>query len=133
VKGTLNCIKAKRKLMDKVAMCKIIAIFARNKLSKSTFYVIICCRQNCNGRLDFDVVMLILLIRRCYPKSGVEDQVFSSHRAERAICDRGYGIRDRGSMAIAIARRGGIGVIHKEHAIEEQARQVAIVKRARTV
>ena len=34
------------------------------------------------------------------------------------------------SMAIAIAREGGIGVIHKNMSIEEQARQVAIVKRA---
>ncbi|MCQ2242988.1 MAG: IMP dehydrogenase [Bacteroidaceae bacterium] len=34
------------------------------------------------------------------------------------------------SMAIAIAREGGIGVIHKNMSIEEQARQVSIVKRA---
>lgn len=33
-------------------------------------------------------------------------------------------------MAIAIAREGGIGVIHKSMPIEDQARQVAIVKRA---
>ena len=33
-------------------------------------------------------------------------------------------------MAISIAREGGIGVIHKNMPIEEQARQVAIVKRA---
>ena len=33
-------------------------------------------------------------------------------------------------MAIAIAREGGIGVIHKNMSIEDQARQVAIVKRA---
>lgn len=34
------------------------------------------------------------------------------------------------TMAIAIAREGGIGVIHKNMSIAEQARQVAIVKRA---
>ena len=34
------------------------------------------------------------------------------------------------TMAIAIAREGGIGVIHKNMSIEDQARQVAIVKRA---
>ena len=33
-------------------------------------------------------------------------------------------------MAIAIAREGGIGVIHKNMSIEEQAHQVTIVKRA---
>ena len=33
-------------------------------------------------------------------------------------------------MAIAIAREGGIGVIHKNMSIEDQAHQVAIVKRA---
>lgn len=33
-------------------------------------------------------------------------------------------------MAIAIAREGGIGVIHKNMSIQEQASQVAIVKRA---
>ena len=34
------------------------------------------------------------------------------------------------AMAIAIAREGGIGVIHKNMSIDDQARQVAIVKRA---
>ncbi|MBR2301426.1 MAG: IMP dehydrogenase, partial [Bacteroidaceae bacterium] len=33
-------------------------------------------------------------------------------------------------MAIAIAREGGIGVIHKNMSIADQAHQVAIVKRA---
>lgn len=34
------------------------------------------------------------------------------------------------NMAIAIAREGGIGVIHKNMPVAEQARQVASVKRA---
>lgn len=34
------------------------------------------------------------------------------------------------TLAIAIAREGGIGVIHKNMSIEEQARQVKVVKRA---
>ena len=33
-------------------------------------------------------------------------------------------------MAIALAREGGLGIIHKNMTIDEQARQVAIVKRA---
>lgn len=34
------------------------------------------------------------------------------------------------SMAIALAREGGLGIIHKNMEISEQARQVSMVKRA---
>jgi IMP dehydrogenase len=34
------------------------------------------------------------------------------------------------NMAIAMARQGGIGVIHKNMSIKEQASQVKVVKRA---
>ena len=35
-----------------------------------------------------------------------------------------------GRMAIAIARQGGIGVLHRNLSIEEQAQQVGLVKRS---
>ena len=34
------------------------------------------------------------------------------------------------AMAIAMAREGGLGIIHKNLSIEEQAKQVSLVKRA---
>ena len=43
---------------------------------------------------------------------------------------RGYGYRHRTDMAIAMARNGGIGVLHRNLSIDDQAAQVDIVSAA---
>ncbi|PDP80622.1 IMP dehydrogenase [Prevotella intermedia] len=81
--------------------------------------------------LTYDDVLLIPAYSEILPK-GVELKTKFSHNIELNIpfVTAAMDTVTESSMAIAIAREGGIGVIHKNMTIEEQARQVAIVKRA---
>ena len=81
--------------------------------------------------LTYDDVLLIPAYSEILPK-GVELKTKFSHNIELniPIVTAAMDTVTESSMAIAIAREGGIGVIHKNMTIEEQARQVAIVKRA---
>ena len=81
--------------------------------------------------LTYDDVLLIPAYSEILPK-GVELKTKFSRNIELNIpfVTEAMDTVTESSMAIAIAREGGIGVIHKNMTIEEQARQVAIVKRA---
>ncbi|MBQ8224658.1 MAG: IMP dehydrogenase [Bacteroides sp.] len=81
--------------------------------------------------LTYDDVLLIPAYSEVLPKT-VELTTKFSRNIELKIpfVTAAMDTVTEAKMAIAIAREGGIGVIHKNMSIEEQARQVAIVKRA---
>lgn len=83
-----------------------------------------------NG-LTFDDVLLIPSYSEVLPKAVELSTQFSKNiRLKIPFVTAAMDTVTEAQMAIAIAREGGIGVIHKNMSIEEQARQVAIVKRA---
>lgn len=81
--------------------------------------------------LTYDDVLLIPAYSEVLPKT-VELKTKFSRNIELNVpfVTAAMDTVTESQMAIAIAREGGIGVIHKNMTIEEQARQVAIVKRA---
>lgn len=81
--------------------------------------------------LTFDDVLLIPAYSEVLPKTVELKTRFSRHiELNVPFVTAAMDTVTESSMAIAIAREGGIGVIHKNMSIEDQARQVAIVKRA---
>ena len=81
--------------------------------------------------LTFDDVLLIPAYSEVLPKSVELRTHFSRNIALNIpFVTAAMDTVTESAMAIAIAREGGIGVIHKNMSIEDQARQVAIVKRA---
>ena len=81
--------------------------------------------------LTFDDVLLIPAYSEVLPKEVKLKTKFSRHiELNVPFVTAAMDTVTEAAMAIAIAREGGIGVIHKNMTIEEQARQVAIVKRA---
>ena len=81
--------------------------------------------------LTFDDVLLIPAYSEVLPKT-VELKTRFSRNIELNVpfVTAAMDTVTESAMAIAIAREGGIGVIHKNMSIEAQAREVAIVKRA---
>ena len=81
--------------------------------------------------LTFDDVLLIPAYSEVLPKTVELQTMFSRHiELNVPFVTAAMDTVTESSMAIAIAREGGIGVIHKNMSIDDQARQVAIVKRA---
>ncbi len=81
--------------------------------------------------LTFDDVLLIPSYSEVLPKAVELGTKFTRNiKLNIPFVTAAMDTVTESQMAIAIAREGGIGVIHKNMSIEEQARQVAIVKRA---
>ena len=81
--------------------------------------------------LTFDDVLLIPAYSEVLPKTVDLKTRFSRHiELNVPFVTAAMDTVTESQMAIAIAREGGIGVIHKNMSIENQAREVAIVKRA---
>ena len=81
--------------------------------------------------LTFDDVLLIPAYSEVLPKTVELKTMFSRHiELNVPFVTAAMDTVTESSMAIAIAREGGIGVIHTNMSIDDQARQVAIVKRA---
>lgn len=81
--------------------------------------------------LTFDDVLLVPAYSEVLPRTVSLDTHFSRNISLHIpFATAAMDTVTEAPMAIAIAREGGIGVIHKNMSIEEQARQVAIVKRA---
>ncbi len=81
--------------------------------------------------ITFDDVLLIPAYSAVLPREVSLDTKFSRNiDLKIPFVTAAMDTVTEAPMAIAIAREGGIGVIHKNMSIEEQARQVAIVKRA---
>ncbi len=81
--------------------------------------------------LTFDDVLLIPAYSEVLPKMVELKTQFSRNiQLNVPFVTAAMDTVTESQMAIAIAREGGIGVIHKNMSIENQAREVAIVKRA---
>ena len=81
--------------------------------------------------LTFDDVLLIPAYSEVLPREVSLSTKFSRHiDLKIPFVTAAMDTVTEAAIAIAIAREGGIGVVHKNMSIEEQARQVAIVKRA---
>ena len=81
--------------------------------------------------LTFDDVLLIPAYSEVLPKTVALKTHFSRNiELNIPFVTAAMDTVTESQMAIAIAREGGIGVIHKNMSIDNQAREVAIVKRA---
>ncbi|MBR6284191.1 MAG: IMP dehydrogenase [Muribaculaceae bacterium] len=81
--------------------------------------------------LTFDDVLLVPAYSEVLPKDACLTTRFSRNiTLNMPLISAAMDTVTESSLAIAIAREGGMGVIHKNMSIEDQARQVHMVKRA---
>ncbi|ADU28303.1 IMP dehydrogenase [Evansella cellulosilytica] len=81
--------------------------------------------------LTFDDVLLVPARSEVLPKDvSVKTKLSDTLQLNIPIISAGMDTVTEAKMAIAIAREGGLGIIHKNMSIEEQAEQVDRVKRS---
>ncbi len=81
--------------------------------------------------LTFDDVLLVPAHSEVLPKDiDLSVELTPTLKLKIPVISAGMDTVTEGKMAIAMARQGGLGVIHKNMSIEEQAEQVVTVKRS---
>ncbi|SDM40296.1 IMP dehydrogenase [Sediminibacillus halophilus] len=81
--------------------------------------------------LTFDDVLLMPAKSEVLPRDVSLDTVLSSNiKLKMPLISAGMDTVTEAAMAISMARQGGLGVIHKNMSIEEQAENVDMVKRS---
>src|SRR5512137_2147865 len=84
--------------------------------------------------LTFDDVLLVPSYSEVLPREVDLGSMFTRNiRLNTPIVSAAMDTVTEDELAIAIAREGGIGVVHKNMSIEKQAAQVKKVKRAENV
>jgi IMP dehydrogenase len=84
-----------------------------------------------NEALTFDDVLLVPAYSNVLPKEvDISSRLTRNIKLNAPIVSAAMDTVTEATMAMAIAREGGIGVIHKNMSIDEQAKQVKTVKRA---
>ncbi len=88
-------------------------------------------KKNISEGLAFDDVLVVPSYSDILPKDVDTTSFFSSNiKLNIPIVSAAMDTVSESSMAIALAREGGISVLHKNMSIEDQVNQVEIVKRA---
>jgi IMP dehydrogenase len=81
--------------------------------------------------LTFDDVLLVPAFSQILPREvDISSQLTRNIRLNAPIVSAAMDTVTEAKLAIAIARQGGIGIIHKNMTIQEQAEQVRSVKRS---
>jgi IMP dehydrogenase len=108
-----------------------IFVFSHHLLYKIALAMAFLSDKIISEGLTFDDVLLIPAYSEAIPKEVKLSTQFSRNISLMApIVSAAMDTVTEATMAIAMAREGGIGVIHKNMSIEEQTRQVKTVKRA---
>ena len=88
-------------------------------------------KANIRKTYTFDDVLLVPQSSNILPSSvSLETKITRTIQLKIPILSAAMDTVTEYEMAIAMAREGGIGIIHKKLSIEEQAEQVQLVKRA---
>ena len=80
-----------------------------------------------NEALTFDDVLLLPASLTPFPQVTLKSQLTKNTLNIPLLSSARHG--NRGALAIAIAQEGGMGIVHKNMTIEQQAREVGAVKK----